>query len=392
MSFSIKEWLQTNWQQIRQFIMPTSEDTIPLDQVSRFYQSDGYRALDHSITSAFFDGPLGGLDQRVVSRKEDALVIRDFSLWKQGRNISCAVYGEKGAGLSTYLNVFIAHLKKSEQSYKTLTLEQRLTDVQSVILAISKQLNIEAPPEKLDSFIEIINEQPATVLIIDNAHFLVQRTLNAQLIVDTLSSIILGSRGHHLWVMACEQQAWRRLCYGYQIQNIFSNQYHISNYNDSQIKELLIKRITYAGITKVNSIAIGDLHNEKSPLSAIAKKSKGCIELGLFYCLSTLTSGMSKDELFLTQPLDIDTGSFKELSQLDLFTLAEIATHGQLSPREHHLIFRISLNQSKMTLEHLRVLGLLDQNDDANRRDAYTLKLIISAVVIRYLISMNYLY
>ena len=393
MPFSINNWLHDKWQQFRQFIMPTSDDTtIPLDQVSRFYQSDSYRALDQSIASAFFDGPLGGLDQRILIRKENEMLIHDFSLWKQGRNISSAIYGEKGTGLSTYLNVFTAHLKKSEQSYKTLSLEQRLTDVQSVILAISKQLNIETPPEKLDSFIEAINELPATVLIIDNAHFLVQRTLNAQLIVDTLSSIILGSRGHHLWVISCEEQAWRRLCYGYQIQNIFSNHHHISNYSDSQIKELLIKRIAYAGFTKVNGIDISNLHNEKSPLNAIAKKSKGCIELGIFYCLSTLTSGMSKDELFFNQPLEIDTGSFKDLTQLDLFTLAEIATHGQLTPKEHHLIFRISLNQSKMILEHLRVLGLLDQNDDANRRDAYSLKLIISAVVIRYLISMNYLY
>ncbi len=159
-------------------------------------------------------------------------------------------------------------------------------------------------------------------------------------------------------MIACEEQAWRRLCYGYQFQNIFSNQHLISNYNDAQIKELLIKRISYAGITKVNGIELDLLSNEKSPLNAIAKKSKGCIELGIFYCLSTLTSGMSQNELFFNAPLEIDTGSFKELSQLDLFTLAEIATHGQLTPKEHHLIFRISLNQSKIDFRTLTRSGL----------------------------------
>ncbi|MFT7108905.1 MAG: hypothetical protein ACI843_000561 [Psychrobacter glaciei] len=393
MPLSTKGWLQLKWQQIRLFVMPTSEDTTtPLDQVSRFYQSDAYKSLDHSVTSAFFDGPLGGLDQRVLSRTEDAVLPLAVSLWKQGRNISCIVYGEKGTGLSTYLNVFTAHLKKVDQSYKSLSLEHRLTDVESVISTLSKTFNIESPPDNLDTFIATINAIPATVIVIDNAHFLVQRTLNAQVILDALSAIVLGSRGHHLWVMGCEQQAWRRLCYGYQFQDIFSHEYYISNYNDAQLKELLIKRISYAGITKVNGIALTDLNNEKSPLNAIVKKSRGCIELGIFYCLSTLNSGMSKDELFFSPPLEIDSGSFKQLSQLDLFTLAEIATHGQLTPSEHHVIFRISLNQSKMILEHLRVIGLLDQNDDANPRDAYALKLIISAIVIRYLISMNYLY
>ncbi len=116
-------------------------------KVSRFYQSDAYRSLDHAITSAFFDGPLGGLDQRILSRKEDDVLMHSYSLWKQGRSISCAIYGEKGTGLSTYLNVFSAQLKKTEQSYKTLSLEQRLSDVQSVILALSKLFKMESPPE-----------------------------------------------------------------------------------------------------------------------------------------------------------------------------------------------------------------------------------------------------
>ena len=57
MPLSTKGWLQLKWQQIRLVVMPTSEDTTtPLDQVSRFYQSDAYKSLDHSVTSAFFDG------------------------------------------------------------------------------------------------------------------------------------------------------------------------------------------------------------------------------------------------------------------------------------------------------------------------------------------------
>lgn len=393
MPLTINNWLHSQWQHIRQLVMPSSEDkTIPLDQVSRFYQSDVYRSLDQAITSAFFDGPLGGLDQRIASRKEDELLLQSFSLWQQGRSISCVIYGEKGTGLSTYLNVFMAHLKKTQQDYKNLSLNQRLSDTQSVIDALSKPFNMLTPPTKLDDFIEQINALPPTVIIVDNAHFLVQRTLNAQVVIDALSSIILGSRGHHLWIVASEEQAWRRLCYGYGFQNIFSDEHHIKNYTDAQIKELLIKRIAYSGAKKINGTPIEEANHDKSPINAIAKKSKGCIELGIFYCLNTLTSGMTPDDLFFNAPSDIDMGSFKDLSQLELFTLAEVATHGQLTAKEHHLIFRTSLDQSKMILEHLRVLGILDQNNEANRGDAYALKLIISAVVIRYLISMNYLY
>ena len=246
--------------------------------------------------------------------------------------------------------------------------------------------------KKLNDFIHTINELPQCVVVMDNVHFLVQRSLDAQIVIDCLSSIILSSRGHHLWVLSGEEQSWRRLCYGYHFEHLFSHQQHIANYTDSQIRDLLIKRFSYAGFHAINDITIDQLGNEKSPINEIAKRSKGCVELSIFYCLNNLTYGVTPKSLFITSPLEIDTTPLKQLTQIELFTLSEISTHGQLSAKEHQNIFRISLNESKMLLERLRVLGILDKNEESNYSDTYSLKLIISAVVIRHLISMNYLY
>lgn len=390
---TIVNWFQSQWQHTKnRFSKDPTDSTLPLDQVSRFYQSDFYHSLDESLKSAFYDGALGGLDQRIIPRK-DLDTLNDYlKLWKHGRNISCSIYGEKGTGLSTVLNMFQTHLKKDNQLNKLINFDRRICSSIDVINTIGKNLNMDINTKSLDHFIDSINELPATVIMIDNCHLLVQRTLQAQEVLDTLGSIILGSRGHHLWVISCEEQAWRRLCNGYQFNNMFSHKLHVDNFSDSQIRELLLNRIRYAGFNRINDVDINTVKQEKSPLDAIAKKSKGCVELGLFYCLNNLTYGTKQHSLLINPPLEIDMGSFKELSQLELFTLAEICAHGQLTANEHMAVFRLTLNQSKMVLEHLRVLGLLDQEEQANRRDAYSLKLIISAVVIRYLISMNYLY
>ncbi|MGR6875138.1 AAA family ATPase [Pseudomonas sp. HK3] len=391
--FNIKQSLTDLWLKVKDHWFKAKEDlTVPLDQVSRFYQSEFYQSLDDDLKSAFYDGPLGGLDSRIIECKDIDFLMDCYCLWESGRNVSCGIYGEKGTGLSTLLNIFTTQLKQKNQSYKQLDIQHRLCDQQDIITELSKLFAIEPKSYALDDFIEVVKELPKSVIIIDNIHFLVQRTLTAQIIVDALSAIILASRGHHLWVIAGEEQSWRRLSYGYNFDNLFSHQQHIANFNESQMRELLVKRFSYAGFHTINDIAIDKLKDEKSPLNEIAKRSKGCVELSLFYALNKIAYGIEQKSLLISPPQEIDMTSIKKLSRIELFTLAEISAHGQLSIKEHHLLFRISLSDSKMVLEHLRVIGILDKNEAITYVDTYGLKLIISAVVIRYLISMNYLY
>lgn len=386
-------WLSEQWQHLTKDWLAKKEDqTVPLDQVSRFYQSDFYHSLDAGLKSAFYDGPLGGLDARIIERKDLEFIQNSYQLWESGRNVSCAIYGEKGTGLSTLLNVFVNDLKQKEKPYKLLPLNKRLSNEKEVINAIAKTLGIENKDYKLDDFIDLVNELPPMVIAIDNVHLLVQRTLAAQAVVDCFSAVILASRGHHFWLLAAEDQAWRRLCYGYSFENLISHQQHVTNFSESQMRELLIGRFSYAGFNIINDIPIDKLHKEKSPLYNIAKRSKGCVELGLFYCLNHLTHGTKPQSIFLMEPAEIDTTPLKKLTQSELFTLAEISTHGQLAVREHAKVFRMTHNESKMILEHLRVLGILDITEDNAVNPIYQMKLIICAVVIRYLISMNYLY
>lgn len=390
---NISKWLSQPWQQFKQRFMASTDDSmVPLDQVSRFYQSDFYQSLDEGLKSAFYDGPLGALDSRIIQRKDVNTLLDQYKLWQHGRNISCAIYGEEGTGLSTLINSFLQEIKQQEQAYKFLALEKRIRNQHDVLSVLGKTLGLEEKEYKQDEFIDRLNQLPPTVIAIDNLHFLVQRTLDAQDVMDCFSAIIIATAGHHFWLLACEEQAWRRLCYGYGFENLVSHQHHVANFNDSDMRKLLIDRFAYAGFHTINDIPINKLHTEKSPISHIAKRSKGCVELGLFYCLNNLTYGTKPQSILIMPAEEIDMAPLKKLSQKELFTLAEIAAHGQLSPKEHSHVFRMNINESKMLLEHLRVLGILDKNEEGSSHDAYSLKLIISAVVIRYLISMNYLY
>ncbi len=368
------------------------DSMVPLDYVTRFYQSDYYHSLSPALRSAFYAGPLGAMDQRIESERGVEFLKTALEQWQAGRSHSYAVFGETGTGLSTLLNVYTGILKKQDIPFNLIPFDDRISTTQSLVETLFQPLGIEYTSSAIDNIISAINQLDPKVIMLDNVHFLVQRSVKSQSLIDTFSAIILATRSKHLWIVGCEEQSWRRLSYGYGINDSFSHEHHLENFTEEKIRKLLIARFAYAGFDTINGQPIGTSKNEKSPIYSIARKSKGCIELGLFYCLNNFTHGTNEKSVFLSMPKDIDTTMLKKLGDLDLFTLAEICTHGQLTAREHQNIFRCTLNKSKVVLEKLRVLGLLDHDEDGRRHDAYVLKLIVSAVVIRYLISINYLY
>lgn len=376
----------------REDLFVSEDKYIPLDQVTRFYQSDFYCALDEKLRDAFTDLPLAGNDNRLIQRSTMLQLRNAVQAWQEGRNLSMVINAEKSSGLTTLLNSFALHLKENKISHQYTTLNERLTSPLDITTLVKELFHLRSDPIGLDNLIVHINSLKPKVLILDNLHFLVQRTAAAQSVIDTLGAIILGTRGHHLWVLGCEEQAWRRLNYGYEFAHVFSHTVTLQNFSRSEIHELLITRFHSAGFTHINEVPLADLKKTKTPIDAIARKSKGCIELALFYCLANMQYGTSQYKVFLQRPLGINISALKNLDNNELFTLAEICTHGQLSPSEHRVIFRNTLNQSKMALEHLRVLGLLDQVAPGNRREAYELKLIASSMIINHLIAANYLY
>jgi hypothetical protein len=376
----------------REDLFVSEDKYIPLDQVTRFYQSDFYCALDEKLRDAFTDLPLAGNDSRLIQRSTMQQLRNAVQAWQEGRNLSMVINAEKSSGLTTLLNSFALHLKENKISHQYTTLNERLTSPLDITTLVKELFHLRSDPIGLDNLIVHINSLKPKVIILDNLHFLVQRTAAAQSVIDTLGAIILGTRGHHLWVLGCEEQAWRRLNYGYEFAHVFSHTVTLQNFSRSEIHELLITRFHSAGFTHINEVPLAELKKTKTPIDAISRKSKGCIELALFYCLANMQYGTSQYKVFLQRPLGINISALKDLDNSELFTLAEICTHGQLSPSEHRIIFRNTLNQSKMALEHLRVLGLLDQVAPGNRREAYELKLIASSMIINHLIAANYLY
>ena len=86
--------------------------------------------------------------------------------------------------------------------------------------------------------------------------------------------------------------------------------------------------------------------------------SGGNMESALYYWLRSLQ--LDEQGQVTVQPcVKVDSGFIKRLDTINLLSLAEVLAHGSLSPKEHSQIFNLEVFRSRMILDYLRQIRLL---------------------------------
>jgi hypothetical protein len=123
----------------------------------------------------------------------------------------------------------------------------------------------------------------------------------------------------------------------------------------------------------------------------VHKLSNGKPDLAFFYFLTSLLFDTGAEPLNMQAPVALDFSALKQLLSEELFTLAEVAAHGQLTLSEHRAVFRVSEQESRLLLERLYHQCLLDKDPSAVE-PTYRLVPLYSDAVTRYLSNANFLY
>jgi hypothetical protein len=126
-------------------------------------------------------------------------------------------------------------------------------------------------------------------------------------------------------------------------------------------------------------------------LPTLHKLSNGKPDLACFCFLGSLLRQAGNDQLDIQSILALDFSLLKQLISEELFTLAEVAAHGQLTINDHCAVFRSSHEESWLLLERLYHQCLLDRNETGTGL-AYHLVPLYSDVITRHLANVNYLY
>ena len=351
------------------------------------------KALPEALLQAFTAEPLAAGDARFIGR-ETALTRLSavHEMWCSGHSPMVAVTGPQGCGLSSFLRQLEQTVGGGKFHYGALS--RRPYDTSDSLELLSEIVGLEQPSENVEELLERINQLPPSVFVIDNGHLLTCRVMGAHTAIRIFGAVMVATQQRHLWVLGCEEFAWRRLTYIYRADRYFTDRIELAMFNESELNQCLAIRQEVSGVMLSSAIAGGDkavaddLQNE---LSTFYRLSNGKPDLAFFYYLAALQVNAENGQLDLGCGTALDFAALKNLISEELFTLAEVAVHGCMTIDDHRTLFRTSREESWLLLESLYQQCLLDK-DETRGVPGYRLVPVYSEVISRFLTNANYLY
>jgi len=259
---------------------------------------------------------------------------------------------------------------------------------------LSEIAGFEQPAESVEELLERINALPASVFVIDNGQYLTCRVMGAHDAIRIFGAVMVATQQRHLWVLGCEQFAWRRLTYVYHADRYFTDRIELGMLSAAELDECLATRQQLSGVELNSAMAGGDKDlpdDLEAELPTLYKLSNGKPDFAFFYYLGGLQVNPENKLLDMKRGAALDFTALKSLIRDELFTLAEVAVHGSMTIDDHRALFRTSHEQSWLLLERLYQQCLLDK-DQTDHETGYRLVPVYSEVISRYLTSNNYLY
>ena len=314
-------------------------------------------------------------DPRFIARDAArGAVEHGFSMWQEGRPTLIALTGPAGCGLTSILNQVPTWL--SEQMHVArLDLDRRPDATADALALATSVFGAQVPYDSIDTAAAQINALPPQVVLVDNGHFLYPRLMGGSEGVRALHGLMVATQGRHLWIVACETQAWRRQCDTARTHRYFDDVAELDYFSRDELAALIAAR-TPAGHAGPDAQAIDALH----------RISRGHPALALFVAERTLRDDTP------AIPAPFDEAPLRELERTELLTLAEIAAHGTLTARELRSIFRRDDAGTSILLHHLRQSGLIVSGPHAGTEPGNRLEPLVAPMIIAHLVRANYLY
>lgn len=336
--------------------------------------------------------PLQGRDLYVERPQAEQQLQAAVERWHGGFAPMVAVVGPDGAGRTTLLNWFESGLPIGE-SVSRLNDMHRLRSELALIDWLSEQFMLGQPVKGIDELVVALKAQPPRIVILDDLQRLTLRTLGNSQVVHALMAIMLGTQEHFLWIVSCREYGWRMLDYQFGLSRYFTHRITMGYFRAEELREAM----------RLRMVAAGMLEEEGEPMALPAllsggrqqefmAVSSGNMRAALFHLQIYASYDEEQQQLVMRQGKKVELSTLRERGDLDLFTLGEVVVNSGLRVDEHAEIFQREPLKSRVVLEHLHQLRLLEKSELEGGESFYQLDPVFYLPVTAMLQAAHVLY
>lgn len=320
--------------------------------------------------------------------------------WFNGINKenSLIIYGESGIGKTSLLNKIESDFSNNESSdlkIFRINFDQKVTKKSELCSVISKVLEIENCEETIIKTLE--NFSKKTLIILDRCEDLFLSTKGGFEAFKLFSNLVNVSSQNIFWFASFHRYSWNYLSNATDCSNYFRYQFKLPRWNDSAIKELILKKHKISGLTLTYDSLIFAMHSQDSQkqLEDVERKffqmlwsqSSGNPNTAIYLWISALRIVNNKT-LKITLPKAVKFSNLIKLSDEQLFIYAGIAKHRRLSIEE---IIIITDLEKGVALNAIRI-GVEKFYLEKGEYNRYCLSGQWQVLISNLLINKNFIY
>ena len=287
--------------------------------------------------------------------------LESYKHFKNGYNGGIIVLGERNSGKSFFLNQLLPKLNIQGDIFQISAPYTGSTSPADLLSSF------QIATEKTGTFAEILNTIPAeSVLLIDDMELWWEKSPTGMRAIDQLMKLIKDYSHLHLFLFACDINAFQLINHFRKIESNFISLIELSPLNAKDIKEAILKRHLSSGMKfqyRNTPESAFRSWNYAQFFSSYFNYSEGNIGVALHSWMSNIKK-VENNTLIISKPKQLDQGVFDFLETEWMIFIMHFILHKRMNLKKLARIGRESESSVQNKVDILKRAGIINQMAD----------------------------
>ncbi len=194
----------------------------------------------------FLNEPLKEATFYFKRQKEFAILEKAWEKWNQGVFTPVLIYGEKGSGISSFVNMFVKERIRQSPPVFSVLAGKRVQTEEDLLALLGLSFRAEAFT-KLQELYEYVEKQPQFVVYADKLHLLFLRVPGGFNILKRFFEIISNTSRKIFWICTCGLYSSEYLNRAIGLYDYFPVLISMRNLSSKEVKDMVMMRHKASG-------------------------------------------------------------------------------------------------------------------------------------------------